>query len=68
MRYQQFAPIGMPFKHRAAGSNPARLTNKINELGEWLSICAFGRRISYHASSIISEGYGYVPADIHRFW
>jgi len=26
MLYQQFANIGMPFKHRVAGSNPARLT------------------------------------------
>jgi hypothetical protein len=27
MLYQQLAYIGMPFKHRVAGSSPARLTS-----------------------------------------
>jgi hypothetical protein len=34
MLYQQLANIGMPFKHRVAGSSPARLTTttfKINQ-------------------------------------
>jgi len=32
MLYQQFANIGMPFKHRVAGSSPARLTRVFCEL------------------------------------
>jgi hypothetical protein len=57
----------MPFKHRAAGSNPARLT-KINNFAAMLTICAFGIRISHEASSVKTEGYGWAASEIDKLW